>query len=76
MTTERKTVAGAFAEIRKHEDECALRYGHLNDTLSGFREKLDSSHRRAGRIELAAWGLLVSLVLMLGGTLLKLSVGA
>lgn len=74
--TERKTVAGAFAAIQKHEDECAIRYSHLADTMAGFREKLDSSHRRAGRIELAAWGLLVSLVLMLGGTVLKLSVGA
>lgn len=74
--SERKTVAGAYAEIRKHEDECALRYGHLNQTLAAFKEKLDSSHRRAGRIELAAWGLLVSLVLMLGGAVLKLSIGA
>lgn len=74
--SERKTVAGAYAEIRKHEDECALRYSHLNETLASFKEKLDSSHRRAGRIELAAWGLLVSLVLMLGGALLKLSIGA
>ena len=74
--SERKTVAGAFAEIRKHEDECALRYGHLNDTLGSFKDKLDGACRRAGRIELAAWGLLVALVLMLGGALLKLSVGA
>lgn len=74
--TDRKTVAGAFAAIEKHEDECAIRYSHLAEIMSAFREKLDSSHRRAGRIELAAWGLLVSLVLTLGGLVLKLSVGA
>lgn len=74
--SERQTVAGAYAAIEKHEDECALRYGHLAETMSAFREKLDASHKRAGRIELAAWGVLISLVLMLGGALLKLSLGA
>lgn len=74
--SERKTVAGAYAEISRHEAECALRYGHLNDTISAFKDKLDSSHKRAGRIELAAWGVLVSVVLMLIGALIKLSTGA
>lgn len=31
--TDRKTVAGAYAKIDKHEDECAIRYGHISETL-------------------------------------------
>jgi hypothetical protein len=74
--SERKTVTGAYAKIGEHERECALRYGHIADTLAAFKEKLESSHRRAGRIELAAWSLLVALVLMLGGALLKIGTAA
>lgn len=48
----------------------------VSDTLNGFRDKLDSSHRRAGRIEFAAWGLLVSLLLACFTIIAKLSGGA
>lgn len=71
--SEKKTLAGAYAKIEKHEDECAIRYAAISESLGGFKEKLDSSHRRAGRIELAAWSLLVSLVLGLFWLVLKLS---
>ena len=69
--SDRQTVAGAYAKMDKHEAECALRYSHLAETISGLREKVDSSHRRAGRIELAAWGVLVSLVTILGGLVIN-----
>lgn len=72
--TDRKTVAGAYAKIDGHEAECALRYGHIADTLEAFKDKLDSSHRRAGRIELAAWSLLIGLVGTLLAVVIKLTV--
>lgn len=69
--SDRQTVAGAYAKIEGHEDLCAERYKNIDDKLIGFKATLDSSHRRAGRIELAAWSLLISLVLILGGLVLK-----
>lgn len=74
--SERQTVAGAYAKIEGHEDLCAERYRNIDNTLAGFKVTLESSHRRAGRIELAAWSLLVGLVMMLGGVVIKLGVGA
>ncbi|MEH6697190.1 MAG: hypothetical protein V7672_00680 [Brevundimonas sp.] len=71
--TEKKTLSGAYAKIEKHEDECSIRYREISGILEGFKDKLDSSHRRAGRIELAAWSLLVGLVMGLFWIVMKLS---
>lgn len=55
----------------KHEAECALRYGNIDDKLTTFKETLDSAHRRSGRIEFAAWGVLVSVLTLLMGLWLR-----
>ena len=59
------------AAQNKHEAECALRYGQLNDKLDSFKETLDSNNRRSGRVEIAAWGLLVSILTILIGMWLR-----
>lgn len=63
--TERRTVADAHARIdvleadqNSHERLCAERYGNID-------KKMDSYGRRTTRIEVAAWGILASLVLAL-----------
>lgn len=59
----------------KHEAECALRYGNIDDKLTSFKETLDSNHRRSGRIEFAAWGVLISVVTILLGLVIKGNLG-
>lgn len=78
--TDRRTVAGAHSRIddvekaqTDHEMVCAERYATISTTLGNLTEKVDSNHRRAGRIELAAWSLLISLVVGLFWLVLKLS---
>lgn len=63
--TERRTVADAHARIDVleqvqdgHERLCAERYGNINKALESFG-------RRTTRIEVAAWGILASVVLAL-----------
>lgn len=64
------------AKVNQHEAECALRYGNINDKLDAFKETLDSNHRRSGRVELAAWSLLVSVLLLLLGIMAKGGIGS
>lgn len=78
--SDRRTVAGAHNRIdvveksqTDHEMICAERYATISGTLSSLTEKVDGNHRRAGRIELAAWSLLISLVVGLFWMVLKLS---
>jgi len=54
-----------------HERECVVRYDGINEKLDAFKNTLDSNHRRSGRIELAAWGVLISVLTLLVGLLLK-----
>lgn len=78
MTTRPPSAAGLQREIDRvdakvnvHEAECALRYGQLNEKLDAFKETLDSNHRRSGRVELAAWGVLISVVTILFGMVMR-----
>ncbi|WP_374387112.1 hypothetical protein [Brevundimonas sp.] len=59
------------AKVNLHEAECALRYQQINEKLDGFKETLDSNHRRSGRVELAAWSLLVAIIMLLLGVMAK-----
>lgn len=34
MTDNRQSVAGAYAKIEAHEDQCAIRYDGIKDTLT------------------------------------------
>jgi hypothetical protein len=62
--------------VNLHEAECALRYQQINEKLDGFKETLDSNHRRSGRVELAAWSLLVAIIMLLLGVMAKGGIGA
>lgn len=58
-------------EQNAHERECAVRYTSIDEKLDAFKTTLDSNHRRSGRIEFAAWGVLVSVVMLLLGLVLR-----
>lgn len=55
MSGERKTVAGAYAKVEAHEDQCALRYTAINDTLKELKGSAKSHER-------AAWGIVLALL--------------
>lgn len=76
MASIQREVDRVDAKVNQHEAECALRYGNINDKLDAFKETLDSNHRRSGRVELAAWSLLVSVLLLLLGIMAKGGIGS
>lgn len=59
MSSNSKTVAGAYAKIESHEEICALRYDQIHATLSDLKEG-QKSHQRI------AWGIVMSLVAWMG----------
>lgn len=59
MSSESKTVAGAYDKIEAHEDLCAVRYGQINSTLTELKAG-QQAHQRA------AWAVVMALVAWMG----------
>lgn len=59
MTEQRQTVAGAFAEIEKHEAVCAQRYENITDCIGEIKAELKWISRGvvAVLLAIAGWAL-------------------
>lgn len=48
--------------LMSHEKECAIRYGHINESMSGLQRDLRTAATAAAGIMLAVLGFLIKLV--------------
>lgn len=66
MSSESKTVAGAYARIDGHEELCAERYDRIHDTLSDLKESQKELRKGQEGHQRAAWGIVMALIAWMG----------